>query len=436
MSAGRWENASLGFAGPGSGSPVAGSVHWIVANSGYPPYLSDVLTGTAIYGAVMNTAPTNQLNTPGTLGGAQLDVNFSRRTLNATIAVAVPAAGGNGGGSWQLAASNVPITANTFYASTGDRLLITNGAGTNSQSNAALSGNFEGSFVGSGLQGAAVGFHITDQTPANAANHNSVSGVIGFQGPAQSVATPYRDGLVSDPMGVLGASLVRNFSTANRPDEVTADAQGRATAFAAPYQAYGAHQSYTLGSASVAQSGLDPETGLVWGRWAGGVALVTSGSAQQSLPLERSSLHYVFSGVGDGPVALPLTGTATYVLAGSTSPTDTLGNVGTLNTASLAADFSRRTVDVGVNLAIAGQSIVASATAVPIYRDQYFSAFRGSVPAGLPVPQLLNITCQPACANPAGSIDGFFAGRTGQGAGMMYNLNGVSGAAVFRRPGG
>jgi hypothetical protein len=135
-------------------------------------------------------------------------------------------------------------------------------------------------------------------------------------------------------------------------------------------------------------------------------------------------------------VSLPLTGSATYSLIGSTAPTDSLGHTGTLNTASLAADFTRRTVDMGVNLTIAGQTINASALAVPIYREQYFSAFRGTVPAGLPVPQLLNISCQPTCAGAAGSIDGFFAGRNAQGAGMIYNLNGATGTAAFRRAGG
>jgi hypothetical protein len=385
---------------------------------------------------VVNTSPTNQLNTAGTLTGAQLDVNFTNRTLNATIGVSMPAAGSNAGGSWQLTAPDVPISFGTFFASTSDRLRITNGAGQNSHTNGSLFGSLEGTFVGSGLQGVALGYSIHDQTSSSSANYNAVNGVIGFQGPSQNLNTPYRDGLVSDPMGVLGSALVRNFATTNRPEEVTANAQGGASAFAAPYQIYGGHQSYAQGSASVAQSGLDPETGLIWGRWAGGVAIVTGGGVQQSLPLDRNSLHYVFSGVQNGPVTLPLTGTATYELVGSTSPTDGLGHVGTLNTATLAADFTRRTVDLGVNLTVGGQAIIASANAVPIYRDQYFSAFRGAVPAGLPVPQLLNITCQPTCANPVGSVDGFFAGRTGQGAGMMYNLNGASGAAAFRRPGG
>ena len=44
---GRWDNASLGFGGVGT--PIPGGVHWIMAPSGYPMYLSDVLTGTASY---------------------------------------------------------------------------------------------------------------------------------------------------------------------------------------------------------------------------------------------------------------------------------------------------------------------------------------------------------------------------------------------------
>jgi len=433
---GRWENASLGFFGSGTGGPVPGSVHWIVSGSGFPAYLSDVLTGTVLYTPVVNTPPTNQNNTLGTLSNARLDVNFTTRRLDAFLGVTMPAASGNAGGSWQLAATDVPFTFGSFFASTSDRLRITNNTGQNSANTGLLYGSLEGSFVGSALQGAIVGYSFEDQTASNFDHHNSVSGVVGMQGPGQNSGARYRDGLVSDPMGILGTALVRNFSTANRPEETTVDAQGRVAAFSAPFQTYGGHQNYALGTASVAQFGMDPETGLVWGRWSGGVAIVTAGTIQQPLDLARSSLHYIFSGEQNGPVSLPLTGQANYTLIGSTAPTNTLGEVGTLNTASLAANFTNRTVDMGVNLTIAGQTINASAQNVPIYREQYFTAFRGVVPPGLPVPQLLNITCQPACAGAAGSIDGFFAGRNAQGAGMMYNLNGASGAAAFRRPGG
>jgi hypothetical protein len=38
--------------------------------------------------------------------------------------------------------------------------------------------------------------------------------------------------------------------------------------------------------------------------------------------------------------------------------------------------------------------------------------------------------------NATGSFDGFFTGRSGQRAGMMYNLGGNQGAVAFGRRGG
>lgn len=432
---GRWENASLGFFGPGTGGSVPGSVHWIHSGSGFPAYLSDVLTGTATYTRVVNTPPTNQSNTGGTLTSATLDVNFNNRTLNAALGVTMPAGGTNSGGSWQLNATNVPFAFNAFFASTSDRLRIVNGAGTSSQNTANIYGSLEGSFVGSGLNGAIAGYNFSDQTSTNPNNYNTVTGVVGFQSPGQNAAAQYRDGLASDPAGALNGGLVHNYATTNRPEEVVADVQGRVTAFAAPFGTFGGHQSYAIGTASVSQFGIDLDTGLVWGRWSGGVAIVNAGGSPQPLDLNGRSLHYIFSGQQNGPVSLPLTGSATYDVIGSTSPTDNSGHTGTLGSASLAANFTARTVDTNVNVSIAGQSITGSATGVPIYREQYFSAFRGASIPGLPTPQLLNINCAPTCSNPTGSIDGFFAGRNAQGAGMIYNLNNVSGTVAFRRAG-
>jgi hypothetical protein len=72
-----------------------------------------------------------------------------------------------------------------------------------------------------------------------------------------------------------------------------------------------------------------------------------------------------------------------------------------------------------------------------IYRDMTFSANMGRpAAAGLPAPTQLNISCVPACAGATGSLDGFFTGRTGQGAGVQYNFNNnVAGAIAFRRRG-
>ena len=91
-----------------------------------------------------------------------------------------------------------------------------------------------------------------------------------------------------------------------------------------------------------------------------------------------------------------------------------------------------------MNIQIAGQTWTGTANEMPIYRDQYFSAYSGNPIPGAPNPAPLNIGCTPSCgAGAAGSFDGFFAGANGQRAGMMYNLGGNQGAVAFGRgPGG
>lgn len=441
ISLGRWDGASLGYFGSGSASPVEGSIHWIQANSGYPTYLSDVLTGTATYTLAGATSPTNQAGTAGTLGSASLNVNFTNRTLDAFLALTIPAAGGNAGGSWSLSADGVPVALNSFYASTADRLVITSSVGgQSSTSSPDLSGSIEGSLVGNSLQGAVLGYGLVDQTSSNPSNHNIVSGVAGFSGPAQAAAGPYRDGLVSDPTDSLqtGLSQLRTYATTNRPAEVTTDpATGHVTQFAAPFATLGGHATYSRGTATVLDSGADPETGMVWGRWAGGTATIDRDGQSHSLNLSNASLHYIFSGAQSGPVALPLTGTATYDVIGSTTPTDRSGHTGALNTATLSADFTNRTVAASINVSINGQTLNGVAPAMPIYRDQYFSAFTPSPIPGASSTSPLVLTCVPQCGPAAsGSIDGFFAGRTGNRAGMNYNLNGTAGAVAFGRRGG
>lgn len=436
ISWGRYSGATFGFSGTGSGNPVAGSVHWITAASGYPGYLSEVLTGTASYTLVGGTRPTNQNNVAGTLGSATLNVNFTDRTLGFNANVSIPASGSAAAGNWTLNATNVPMALNSFYASTQDRLTITNGTGQSSQGSNDLSGSFQGSLVGTALGGAILGYGISDSTAASSANWHIVSGVAAFAGPRQNGAAEYREGRISDAEGAL-TEFIRTFATTNRPDEVTLDAQSRATAFSAPSATLGVHANHSIGTAQVVESGFDPETGLVWGRWSNGTATVTRGNQTQQYFLNGRSLHYIFAGTQAGPVALPLTGTAVYDVIGRTSPTDFNGNVGTLNSASLNANFTNRTVDAMVNITIAGQTWNAQASGMGIYRDQYFAAYSGTPIVGVPNPVPLVMSCTPNCGqNAAGSFDGFFAGRNGNRAGMMYNLGGNQGAVAFGRRGG
>jgi len=434
---GRYANASLGFDGAqGESTAIPGSIHWIYASSGYPAYLSDVLTGTATYTLSQATSPTNQNNTTGSLGSAVLNVDFTNRVLGFNATVSMPSTSSNAGGTWTMTANQVPISFNQFAASTNDRLVINNGT-TTSTANSALTGGFQGSFVGNGLTAAILGYGITDQTSHNVSNWNNVTGVAAFTGPRQDNTSPYREGRVSDPTGAL-TEFVRSYATTDRADEVTFDAQNRVISFSAPFGATGARSTYALGTATVVESGFDPDTGLTWGRWSGGTATVTNGSSTTNLNLANNSLHYIFAGSQSGPVALPLTGTASYSVIGSTTPTNGAGATGTLNSATLNVDFTNRLVNAAVNVSVAGQTWNGSANNMPIYRDQYFSAYTGNPIPGAPNPSPLAISCTPNCGtNATGSFDGFFAGSSGQRAGMMYNLGGNQGAIAFGRgPGG
>jgi FecR protein len=431
ISLGRWVSPTSAT-GAGFGSLAGGSTHFIYGNSGYPAYLSDVLTGTVAYTQAGATTPTNQLGATGSITSTLLSVNFTQRLLNATIALAL------GGNNYTLQAANVPFAYNSFFALTGFGLTVTNNTnGQNSNTNPNIYGQLEGNFVGGSLNGAILGYGFVDGSVTTA---QSINGVVAFRGPAQNTNAPYRIGLMSDPNNSLaGSPYSQTYATINRPDEVTIDTTGRATAFVGPYAlpdgTINGRTNYAIGSATAQDVGVDATTGLSWGRWSGGSATV-GGNATS---LQSRSLHYIFAAPQSAPTQLPLTGTAVYDVAGSTRPTDLQGNVGTMNSATLNANFTNRTVDTSVNVTIAGQTWNASANGVPIYRDLTFSANTGRNPVGgLPTPVLLNITCTPNCgSNFTGSIDGFFTGTTGQGAGMMYNLNrSISGAVGFRRRGG
>ena len=207
------------------------------------------------------------------------------------------------------------------------------------------------------------------------------------------------------------------------------------------------------GAATIADFGRDATTGAIWGRYTGGnmvavdriTGTVLNGGNAFSAGNNR---HFLYSGVQSGPTVLPVSGTATYSFVGGTNPTDNAssGNfVGTLNSATLAAHFTAKTVDVGVNATVNGNTWAASANGVAIQKGVYFEVGRdkGVGP--------LNLACTNtggACSGTlSGKVAGGFVGTTGQGAGMVYSFNSstfsgnnitavgqtVTGVAVFKR---
>ncbi|MBC7625242.1 MAG: FecR domain-containing protein [Aeromicrobium sp.] len=434
---GRWNSPSnLLLAGVGAFNGTAATTHFAYGTSGYPPYLSDVLTGTVSYRRIGATAPTSDSGVAGTLTSATLDVNFSARLLNAALGISMAAS--PSAPTYNIQATNVPFSLNSFFTVTGYGLTISRTVnGQTSPGNVGISGSLEGSFVGAALSGVILGYSLND---VNQATRQNIVGVVAFQAASQNTNAPFVYGLISDPTGSLRDSQYsQGYATINRPDEMTIDTNGRATAFRGPFArgdgTISGNSSYAIGAAQVFEAGFDPSTGLSWGRWAAGAATVGGLSTE----LSNRSLHYIFAGPQVGPTTLPLTGTAAYEVVGSTRPTNTSGGIGTMNSATLNANFTARTVDATVNVTLANQTWNASATGMPIYRDMTFGANTGRSPVtGLPAPTQLNISCSPNCGSSGatGSLDGFFTGRTGQGAGVQYSINNnITGAIAFRRRG-
>lgn len=178
--------------------------------------------------------------------------------------------------------------------------------------------------------------------------------------------------------------------------------------------------TYSLGTAASIDNGASAAAGVRWGRWAGGDMAVSVSGAPTTVSLAQQSLHWILSGNADVAPVLPITGNVTYTLAGGTSPTDNLGNTGTLGSATLAADFTNNTVGTTLNVNVAGNDWTASGIGVI------------GAQAGLPAHQFGGIydTVQinPVQGTGTGTFSGFFSGpATGPGgapagAGLSFNL--------------
>jgi hypothetical protein len=183
-------------------------------------------------------------------------------------------------------------------------------------------------------------------------------------------------------------------------------------------------QGYRLGTATNLNAGVDTANSLKWGRWSQGAATRQAGDAAATqIDLTNRSLHWLV-----GPVNAPaqvITGTANYILAGNTDPTNNLGQVGILGTASLGADFTNSTVTSNVQIGIADR--VWKATGNGAINANLFNGLYSTVTVG-------------GIAGGSGTFGGVFTNVLNgapQGAGLTYQLvNGssnVSGVAIFKK---
>ncbi len=182
-----------------------------------------------------------------------------------------------------------------------------------------------------------------------------------------------------------------------------------------------------IGSAIIADAG--SSGGVVgWGRWTTGNAIVGfSGGGSVPVSLTGSSSHHYAIGI---PTAVMPSGSATYSLAGATSPTLTSGSgaPGTLNSANLVADFASAAVTLNMDMTVNRNNYVT--TDLPMFLGQAPNDFTFS---GSGVTN--STSCVSTCFT---NVEGFFAGSDASHAGLAYktNISGtdyINGAAAFTK---
>ena len=196
---------------------------------------------------------------------------------------------------------------------------------------------------------------------------------------------------------------------------------------------------FEIGTATLQEHGIDPGTGAMWGRWAGGTISATrrSDGTPVSPLFNPPNVHFIVGPEMTGPVALPVSGTYDYTVTGNTLPTDNLGGVGTLNSAYLQANFTNMTVNAGVDATVSSVHFTADAANMVIERDSTENVWHFD--AGNHEMTPLAVTCNSG-TSPDGFIMGGFIGKSAEAAGITYSLHTndtddttVSGAVVFKR---
>jgi len=289
---------------------------------------------------------------------------------------------------------------------------------------------------------------------------DQVSGVAAFTGATQDTATSYRLAGISAtdpnppatefaggvyPTGGLNPNgpvpIPVMLGGYNNDTSVTMDGAGNLTGFRSD-GAYGSGvYAVSKGAAIATGLGTDPVSGISWGRWDSASFTSTNVATSAAGITNTGSAHWIASPTLTGPVTLPVSGTYNYVLAGGTAPTDSLGGAGTLNSASLSANFTAQTVTVGINVTtpIAG-NLIATAANIPIEQKSFFSAATAGATGGSGVLGSMTVTCGAGCTGtPQGHLGGVFAGPGGIGAAVLYGFsssastNVVNGVAAFHR---
>ncbi len=386
-----------------------GLVHWINGIVSDSDYLSQVITGTQTYTFDGGTTPTNQDGVAGTLNSATLAVDFSRQTVDAALQLDM------NGSAWSASATDITLDRGDFTAD-GPLLNVERDG-----SNSSTWGNLSGTFAGEGLNGAMFGYALGDTL-------ETINGTASFYAPGQDTNTLYREiGIAGTDFRPTDPSALALYSPA-AISSISSDGSGNLTGFdtvlPSPFGDVASPVHLDIGAATLTDTGADADTGITWGRWSGTITATDRGTITPTAQtFDPQNLHFIAGPEMSSPVVLPIAGTLTYQFAGGTLPTDNNGITGTLNSATLSADFTNMTVSTGINATVGTTTFDATSAVTPIESGRYFNATHNDS---------LSIACTGAGSGTTntGVISGAFYGAHGEGAGAAYSFNTTDGGSI------
>ena len=138
----------------------------------------------------------------------------------------------------------------------------------------------------------------------------------------------------------------------------------------------------------------------------------------RDLTTGSASLDYVIYQPTSLGIIHSLTGVTDFRLDGATRPTDGAGRVGTVNSATMTANFTNSTLDFAFNLSV--NNLVYSGTGSGLYFDRV--AFYANNQSG---DTSVSVTCSGAGCAPSYrlAINGAFAGNQATNAWIAYRIN-------------
>jgi len=399
---GRWQGAYIigrdGFVQNNLGDDY----HFIYNPNLTTTAVVDGFSGVATFDFVDGTPPTDQLGNVGTVNTSNSFVQVDFNTQSFDLAHLDFTLAGNNYLLKNTAPTAIDSSLLTSIPLAGDGLfgdLLTQFSGANGY---GLSGLYNLSGGGTIVQGVGL-FQRSDKLSVN---------------PAGSLAA-------------LGGSLMTSYLSNNSPlrAQFTLDSSRYAYLDASQALTYVEKVNvdgcvmcqFDIGTASVLDASSHAETGVSWGRWDGGYVVAEDGFTQTNL---SNNFHYLYNpNVSAASVINQFSSTATFSFVGGSSPTDQLGNVGSINPANsfIDANFdSQQFTSARLDFSIDGNNyVVNNSGTTPISSSLITSiALSGS---GL-----------------SGDVLTQFSGASGYGLSGLYELSGggnqFSGSALFVRP--